>query len=288
MSVASVAQQWEVPITVADELESFFHVMLFYAVRYLPHTITNVPNFIIDYFDTFTQEGAGDRYCSPQKVMVIRLASLAYAKGTLSFLKTTREPGNPLNQLIAVLLPVFKARYTVLAHEGKLGDLLLDATHPSSASIKEDDVESGSDSDSDSESEPESDDRLKGDDPWLVVRPLPPATVEIPTLATRVTASLLDAHDEVLTYFTNTLRVKRKDWIHTEALGIDQLEGYEPRLVIIAASPAKGKTTGHGSRRSAKRRKTESGGPTRAVPLIRAGTDSVLTSKDRKGKGRRG
>ncbi|KAH9849441.1 hypothetical protein C2E23DRAFT_737236 [Lenzites betulinus] len=296
MSVASVAQQWEVPITVADELESFFHVMLFYAVRYLPHTITNVPNFIIDYFDTFKLDGAGDRYCSLEKRVAMRHATIEHTNGTLSFLKTTREPGNPLNQLIVTLLSVFKARYAVLAHEGKLGDLLLDAKYPSSASIKEDDVESGSDSESDSESElePELNGIFKGHRSWLVVRPLLPATVEIPTLATRVTASLLDAHDEVLTYFTNTLRVKRKDWIHTEALGIDQLEGYEPRLVIIAASPAKGTTTGHGSshrgttRRSAKRRKTESGGPTRAVPLIRAGTDSVLTFKDRKGKGRRG
>ncbi|EIW60846.1 uncharacterized protein TRAVEDRAFT_120707, partial [Trametes versicolor FP-101664 SS1] len=34
MSVASVASQWTLPVAVADELESFFHVMLFYGVRY--------------------------------------------------------------------------------------------------------------------------------------------------------------------------------------------------------------------------------------------------------------
>ncbi|KAI0759288.1 hypothetical protein BD413DRAFT_437480, partial [Trametes elegans] len=53
MSVQYVRQQAKVPVTVADELESFFHVLLFYAVRFLRHNIEDVSNFVEQYFDCF-------------------------------------------------------------------------------------------------------------------------------------------------------------------------------------------------------------------------------------------
>ncbi|KAI0628959.1 hypothetical protein C8Q77DRAFT_325154 [Trametes polyzona] len=38
-------------IDVADEMESFFHLLLYLSIRYLPHNIDNVGKFIEEYFD---------------------------------------------------------------------------------------------------------------------------------------------------------------------------------------------------------------------------------------------
>ncbi|OSD02208.1 hypothetical protein PYCCODRAFT_410417, partial [Trametes coccinea BRFM310] len=52
MSVAYIKHQPYQPVSVADELESFFHVLLFYAIRLLPHNVVNTRWFVADYFDS--------------------------------------------------------------------------------------------------------------------------------------------------------------------------------------------------------------------------------------------
>ncbi|KAI9057819.1 hypothetical protein FKP32DRAFT_1528741, partial [Trametes sanguinea] len=54
MSVAYVKHHPSRPVSIADELESFFHVLLFYAVRLLRHNIANVHFFVAEYFDHYS------------------------------------------------------------------------------------------------------------------------------------------------------------------------------------------------------------------------------------------
>ena len=44
-------------IVIQDELEAFFHVLLYYAVRFLYHNLSreNVGHFLHGYFDDYTQ-----------------------------------------------------------------------------------------------------------------------------------------------------------------------------------------------------------------------------------------
>lgn len=48
-------------IVVQDELESVFHVLIYYAVRFVDSNIDQVDNFICDYFDARLQYSTGDR-----------------------------------------------------------------------------------------------------------------------------------------------------------------------------------------------------------------------------------
>ncbi|KAL7277961.1 hypothetical protein ACG7TL_007912 [Trametes sanguinea] len=64
MSAAYIMKHPYQPVSVADELESFFHVLLFYAVRLLPHNIADVRLFVTEYFDSFTVADGARRGCS--------------------------------------------------------------------------------------------------------------------------------------------------------------------------------------------------------------------------------
>ncbi|KAI0631828.1 hypothetical protein C8Q77DRAFT_1272713 [Trametes polyzona] len=225
MSVASVESQWTQPVKVADELESFFHVMLFYAVRFIPHTIPGVSQFVINYFDTFRPNGSGGYLCSGEKSQAVRRAEISSGINLLQFTKTNGDPGNPLNTLIANFLELIEARYKVLDHRARQEQTvstLKETKAPSSSSVQKvvdrealfDALQAG----------PGSRNRtLKTRRP---VAKLPDAVI------TR--AALLDNHEEVLSIFKSTSSKHREsDWAHTEAVE-DQLVGYEPRLILLA------------------------------------------------------
>ncbi len=65
MSANSLSNPWRV-ISVEDEMESFFHLLLFYAIRYLPHNCKDVGMFMEEYFDGFTKEN-GQYFCGLAK-----------------------------------------------------------------------------------------------------------------------------------------------------------------------------------------------------------------------------
>ncbi|KAH9889453.1 hypothetical protein C8Q73DRAFT_159451 [Cubamyces lactineus] len=51
-------------IEIADELESFFHVLLYCAIRFLPHTCDDVSRFMYDFFDRGETVGRSRYTCS--------------------------------------------------------------------------------------------------------------------------------------------------------------------------------------------------------------------------------
>ncbi|KAI0641590.1 hypothetical protein C8Q79DRAFT_1014041 [Trametes meyenii] len=113
MSVAYV-QDHPAPVTVADELESFFHVTLFYAVRLIRSNIANVEAFVVNYFDSHIPGGSRfGRVCSDAKTGVIRTGSLYAAKSPILFYLDGKEEHVELNTLLGKWLDFFRARYAV-------------------------------------------------------------------------------------------------------------------------------------------------------------------------------
>ncbi|CDO75948.1 hypothetical protein BN946_scf184810.g2 [Trametes cinnabarina] len=118
MSVAYVRNHLNLPVSVADELESFFHVLLFYAVRLLRHNLKNVPFFVSNYFDTFKPLGNAARTCSEAKSSAMRHGSVAAENGErLKFMDPSGAAHVELNAMFGAFLRRFKARYEVLSWE---------------------------------------------------------------------------------------------------------------------------------------------------------------------------
>ncbi|KAI0354473.1 hypothetical protein OH77DRAFT_1504825 [Trametes cingulata] len=284
MSVDYIDCNWTRPLVVADELESFFHVLVYYAVRFLPNTLPSVTQFVIDYFDTFSHDPTtGKRSCSFSKRNAMISGVLAYGQ-RVTFLKNTRKKGNPLNDLLADLLRLFVARYTVIDYNARTqatteaddGD---DPTPPvpaTSVALWEDD-----------------DPFL--DRPWMEPTPSRKQPEE-PSLTprTKEDAAKLNTHHEFLRLLASALKGPLAEWGNTEVSGKDQLVNYEPRIIFIAAVDsvtARSARPGSGARSgSAKRPKTDDSHPSASSgsigPTKLSATDPILLSSKRKGKGR--
>ena len=63
---------------IEDELESFFHVLLYYAIRFLPHNLgdNHVGQFLHDYFDAYTPNVLGYR-CGRAKLEAMQYGSIS-------------------------------------------------------------------------------------------------------------------------------------------------------------------------------------------------------------------
>ncbi|OSC97007.1 hypothetical protein PYCCODRAFT_1399542 [Trametes coccinea BRFM310] len=118
MSVAYVRNQFQRPVTVADELESFFHVFLYYALRLLHHNVSNVPFFVWEYFDSCLPGGKDKKYCSTRKSAAMDVGKIWTAGGLpLHFTFPNGAAHQDLNDMISTLLYYFHARYQVLSWE---------------------------------------------------------------------------------------------------------------------------------------------------------------------------
>ncbi|KAI0641638.1 hypothetical protein C8Q79DRAFT_1014076 [Trametes meyenii] len=285
MSVAYVVSDWSRPIEVADELESFFHVMLFYAVRFLRNNLGNVGLFVLQYFDTFQSGKDGRRYCSPSKLAAVRDKRLELYGIKLRFLKKSGSAtSHPLNTLVDALMNLFEARYKYLQD-------LIDYEQPTEDSPQ----------DSSNEDEPL---------PW---RPAPPVMAEdlesdIESVSPEASGSLLaesndkasdnkpekpkslDDHAEVLELFRGVMwKTKSRDWVGTGVVPADQLVNYEPRILILAMAGS----TMQDRSSDFKRRKTQHGSFVSVDAVVVPATVDVPSTHskpskaDKKGKGRR-
>lgn len=247
MSVAYVNSQWTQPISVADALESFFHVMIFFAIRFLPHTFSSPTKFVEQYFDTFWDLGNDVRECSLWKITAMRNGVFESGTEELEFLKTDRRQGNPFNAFIGEILEPFKARYAILKYESRLAKQLLRSTANPPDSAAEAPVDDPtlprflSESDEDWESGSPSD-------------PAGPlckaATLTPPTQETRDLAALLDTHNWVLRLFKNVRRppmTPPSEWVGTLVVQ-DQLVNYEPRIMLMRRVTTTQQTGTFGSR----------------------------------------
>ncbi|CDO76373.1 hypothetical protein BN946_scf185011.g37 [Trametes cinnabarina] len=118
MSVAYVQNHPRWAVSVADELESFFHVMLFYAVRLFHHNVENVASFVFDYYEFFSTRADARRQSSPAKIAAMTNGVIRTgAHDILKFTYANGKPHRELNNVFKVLLRYFKARYEILYWE---------------------------------------------------------------------------------------------------------------------------------------------------------------------------
>ena len=105
----SVGMLTENPKTVEipDDLESYLHVLLYFAVRYIRSNCKDPAGFIENYFDSYTYSD-GVYTCGARKQHVIQVAGrLETGHGVpLIF-------DSPIDDIFARLLPLFKAHYKV-------------------------------------------------------------------------------------------------------------------------------------------------------------------------------
>ncbi|OSD00255.1 hypothetical protein PYCCODRAFT_1479342 [Trametes coccinea BRFM310] len=111
----------ETQVEIADELESFLHVMIYCAIRYLPHTCENVGDFMYRYFDDGLRRGEAEYTCGACKRMVMESGVLkTLSNQRIVFLRHRRAPDDeppteddlhPIEDLLAELLQYFSARY---------------------------------------------------------------------------------------------------------------------------------------------------------------------------------
>ena len=115
-------------IVTQDELEAFFHVLIYYAIRFLPHNLPDslVGRFLYDYFDDYT----GDEHftCGKMKYGAmtsgeIDITCLIHAdedaakhvNGTvlLKFMRPSSAADHPIQKIVTTLLDWFAAYYAL-------------------------------------------------------------------------------------------------------------------------------------------------------------------------------
>ncbi|KAI0665730.1 hypothetical protein C8Q78DRAFT_491534 [Trametes maxima] len=256
MSVAYV-ENHPAAVTVADEIESFFHVLLFYAVRLLHHNIDLVSAFIVDYFDAFTlRKDRSKRTCSALKALTIRNGQIAGPGGMMVEFYTDssfRERHTRFETLLANFLDCFRARYEVI----EWARYLLKAQH-----TKEKEPEGEDEGEDEEEEEEENEDedeeeslsalysrRLQHRTPRAsatsaVKRKPKSRTMQEPSEETKSMAAQLEDHESILddiwesvnTPLTSADGRSETRWPRADTV-TDRLangSGYDPRPHILA------------------------------------------------------
>ncbi|KAI0641598.1 hypothetical protein C8Q79DRAFT_1122080 [Trametes meyenii] len=293
MSVAYV-NNYPAAVTVADEMESFFHVLLFYAVRLLNHNIELVPAFVVAYFDTHALKKGGDqRACSHLKTLTMRNGQLVNS-GAITHFYVDRSCSMlhiGFEKLLTTLLRRFRARYKLaewsdyvkVMEQSRLASVQRSSTFTSHILRR---------------SAP-----LTSRPPHFIVNNSP--SVQEPSDNTRTMAAQLDDHTEMLNVIWHCVNtpVMPADgcpdfqWPPADAV-TDRLSngsGYDPRPNILALEKI---IKAHESANMdgpppLKKMKTSVSGsiePQAELPVQRA-TDGILTrgpqkKRDRKGKAR--
>ncbi|KAL7279891.1 hypothetical protein ACG7TL_006300 [Trametes sanguinea] len=104
---AAVLDNHSKKLEISDELESFFHVTLYYAVRYLETNYADTGSFIENYFDTYMLDN-GTYKCGTEKSHTIRRGELPSNMNG-----DTLEFGSGFDDVFRTTLPWFKAHYAV-------------------------------------------------------------------------------------------------------------------------------------------------------------------------------
>ncbi|KAI0641602.1 hypothetical protein C8Q79DRAFT_929659 [Trametes meyenii] len=295
MSVAYVKNH-PAAVTVADEMESFFHVLLFYAVRLLNHNIELVPAFVVDYFDTHTaKKGRGQRACSHLKTTTMHNGKLVTDNGTRIhfYVDSSKKIHATFEKLLAMFLRCFRARYEV----AEWSDYVKEMEQSRLSSSKEEQP---------FDRNPFRRKKMSSQLPDFVAGNST-SHMEEPSDATKAVAARLDDHSKMLgaiCYFIDTPATPQDGssdikWPQADVV-TDRLSdsGYDPRPNILALEELEKNIEAHESANMdgpppIKKMKTSVSGsvqPQVELPVQRA-TDGILTrgprkKRDRKGKAR--
>ncbi|KAI0738024.1 hypothetical protein C8Q80DRAFT_1263151 [Daedaleopsis nitida] len=105
----------EYPLRVADDLESFFYVILYNSMRYFDNTLGSVSYCMSTFFDSFTVDDNTYK-CGESKRSALRIGQICLQWGATFTVhdKTDKERAHHLNDIIEDLLSWFQARYLLI------------------------------------------------------------------------------------------------------------------------------------------------------------------------------
>ncbi|TFK79285.1 hypothetical protein K466DRAFT_668164 [Polyporus arcularius HHB13444] len=134
MSVALLSRNSFI-VGILDELESFLHVILYHAARYLPSNCDDftIASYIYDYFDTYGVDG--DVYvCGDKKAHTIKTGILVVND------RKILEFSSPMDELLSEVLSWFRAHYFVANYSRKVEKPQPDSEEMPSDSSSEDET----------------------------------------------------------------------------------------------------------------------------------------------------
>ncbi|KAH9848325.1 hypothetical protein C2E23DRAFT_438684 [Lenzites betulinus] len=110
----------EKPIAITDELESFFHVLLYIAIRFLPHNCAerNVGKLLYAYFDDFEDTDTGYA-CGMAKFSSMRTGFIGFVQDggekilTFGWQEGGETVTHPINYIFREILAWLKAHYAI-------------------------------------------------------------------------------------------------------------------------------------------------------------------------------
>ncbi|TBU56126.1 hypothetical protein BD310DRAFT_950359 [Dichomitus squalens] len=108
MSVNLLTDPSSPSVTIADELESFFHVLLYYSLRYLRSNCESPASCIANYFNS---------YAGPGRLLTCGWKSLAVELDAFLSLQFPHSPllfDSPMDDLLEGILQCFRAHYNVI------------------------------------------------------------------------------------------------------------------------------------------------------------------------------
>ncbi|PIL32462.1 hypothetical protein GSI_05164 [Ganoderma sinense ZZ0214-1] len=196
-------------VRVSDELELFFHVLVYFAARFLRSNCDDSDTFVDGYFNHY--EGPGRMHTCGQKSVVMESTGVLRTQFPYGRLLFT----DPMDALLDVILQRFRARYKVLQHaarqlappEHEHRPSPLSNIHASSAarapsrSCASGDSDDSVDSDDDSDDDPD-------DYGWAALRSESEAE-ERPTAEDEALAAEVCEHQFMLNIFAKALRHPR-------------------------------------------------------------------------------
>ncbi|GBE82880.1 hypothetical protein SCP_0412670 [Sparassis crispa] len=110
----------EKTVDVPDELESFFHIFLFTALRYTQSSLDEaVGHFMTEYFDAVGSEDCHHYMCGAKKRECMKDGKLTYGHDVVVFLRNDGSPDHPFNLIIETIMPWFAAHYHITLHDLK-------------------------------------------------------------------------------------------------------------------------------------------------------------------------
>ncbi|KAI9065707.1 hypothetical protein FKP32DRAFT_1590361 [Trametes sanguinea] len=231
------------PVEISDELESFLHVLLYYAVRYLHSTCPDAGEFIESYFDAYIRQN-GAFTCGKKKEDTIKDAILEYKRNQ------PLEFQSPLDMVFGEILRWFKGHYKVVNYnevQAKTAQMRPPPVPPVEHSKSDTETLLGDATPEDTRAKSDRVAQLKAmvAGKWnraRVVRPLKPSAEE------EEDAALLSTHDSMLGILYQAY--DSPQWDPEDKVGDRVPDDYEPRFPI---AQEKGLSV-----RTAKRRRTAS------------------------------
>ena len=115
MPVTSLLQK-DKPVDIADEIESFLHLIVYGAIRFVHSNLSqkDVHSFVGSYFDGYLYQETSERICGPAKRSVIVEGELIFGNDTIMFFTdASRNQVHPVSELISVLLQSCQSRFLV-------------------------------------------------------------------------------------------------------------------------------------------------------------------------------